>query len=521
MQTLESGMKFHFFFILNSFVFLTTYAFADRHDWPCGAHDVNGTHFQDSEKAIQPSNVGDLYVKWFKGGYAIVASPCIVSGKIYYGDAKGILRAAQIFDGAEIWDSKLGFTGLTSSPTINGDCIYTACHTQNVNGTQEMSHLLEIKRKTGKIGWKSYAEGEDATPIFEHAPIYEKNLVIAATSSREALEDKSLYLFQGGLYAFDEKAGFLKWRYQFTDISAGEGGGVDACSSPSLDTSLGYLYVATGNSYEEPVSDRSCALLCLNYLTEKRDGELIWKHQFEQNGLWSKKHIQGKYWGVKGTPLLFKSGSKKLVGISDNQHVFQAFDRKTGKIAWSISLIPPNEVPLPIGSSSAACDEDNIYATANYATGSGFSSKLFTKPLTDEKQQSIIKFLSQQCKSTVTAIKTKTGTIRWQRKFDGANLACASVANKVVYTTFFNGILCALDSETGKTLFEYRTGPAPGIYGLSPYNLSIPLNTTPVISNGMVFVGGGYFFPQTLNKAISGGLFAFELPKYGKEKIDD
>jgi outer membrane protein assembly factor BamB len=505
-------MKLKLFIILMSFVFLTAYSYADKYDWPCGAHDASGTHFQDSEKIINTSNVGDLYVKWFKGGCAVVASPCIASGKIYYGDAKGVLRAAQVADGAEVWNSKLGSTGLTSSPTINDDCIYTGCHVPAVNGTQEISHLLEVKRKSGKVGWKSYAEGGDSIPLFECAPAYEKNLIIAGTSSREALEDKNAYQFQGGMYAFDEKTGFLKWRYQFTDISAGEGGGVDVCSSPSLDNSLGCLYVATGNSYEEPASDRSCALLCLNYLTDKREGELIWGYQFEQNGLWSKKHIQGKYWGVKGTPLLFKSGSKKLVGISDNQHIFQAFDRKTGKVAWSISLIPPNEVPLPIGSSSAACDEENVYATANYATGSGFSSKLFMKPLTDEKQQSIVKFLSQQCKSTVTAIKAKTGTIKWQKRFDGANLACVSVANKLVYAAFFNGILRALDAESGKTLFEYRTGPAPGIYGLPPYNLSIPLNTTPIISNGMVFVGGGYFFPQTLNKAISGGLFAFELP---------
>lgn len=484
---------------------------SDRYDWPSGPHDLEGTHFQSSEKVINSANAGNLYLKWFKGGCSIVASPCIYSGKIYYGDTKGSMHSLEAPDGAEIWHAKLGSSGLTSSPSIYDDCLYTASYSPPVNGGFDVSHLLEVKRRSGKIGWKSYAEGGDTIPMFEQSPIYVKNLIIVGTSSREGLDDKELYKFQGGVYAFDEKTGFLVWRYMLTDINAGEGSGVDVCSTPALDDSLGYIYIATGNAYDEPVPELSCSLVCLNYQTDKRDGELVWSHQFERNGLWSKKHSQGKFWGVKGTPLLFKSGNKRLVGIGDNKQVFHAFDRKTGKLAWSISLIPNNEVPLPIGSSSAACDEETIYATANYATGNGFTSKLFSKPLTDEKQLQIIKFLGQQSRSTVTAIKPKSGTLKWQRSFEGASLACVSVANGVVYASFFNGYFRALDAETGKTVYEYRTGPAAGPYGLSPYNINIPLNTTPVVSNGMVFVGGGYFFPQTLTKAIPGGLFAFQL----------
>lgn len=498
--------------IFFAIIILFNAAFADKYDWPCGSRDVEGTHCQDSEKTIHAGNVQDLYVKWYKGGCAIVASPSIVSGKVYYGDAKGVMHAAQTEDGAEVWHSKIGTTSLTSSPTIIDDCIYTGCHRIVAEGKQEISHLLEISRRSGSIGWQSYAEGGDTLPIFEHAPAFDKDIIIAGTSSREALEDKNSYQFQGGIYAFDEKTGFLKWRYRLADLSAGEGAGVDVCSSPSLDTSLGYMYVATGNAYEEPASNRSCALLCLNYLTKKRDGELIWGYQFEHHGLWSKKHPEGKYWGVKGTPLLFKGGGKKLVGIGNNDYVYHAVDRKSGKLAWSISLIPKNEVPLPVGSSSAACDDETIYATANYASGDSFTSKLFTKPLTEEKQKAILKLLSQQCRSTVTAVKAKTGTVKWQKSFEGANLACVSLANGVVYASFFNGYFRTLDAETGKTVFEFLTGPAPGIYGVSPYNLNMPLCTTPVISDGMVFVGSGYFFPQTLNKAIPGGLFAFTVP---------
>lgn len=494
------------FFFLNSL-------YADRYDWPCGSHDVEGTYFQDSEKIIHTENASSLYVQWFKGGYAVVASPTVVSGKVYYGDTKGRIHATQIDDGGEVWKSKISSTSLTTSPTLVDDRLYISGHKPVTNDTQESSHLLEIKRRSGSEGWKAYAEGGDPIPLFEHAPVYDKDLLIVGTSSKEALEEKTSYKFQGSLYAFDEKTGFLHWRYRCTDLTAGEGAGVDVCGTPSLDSSLGYLYVLTGHSYEEPVSNRSCSLLCLNYLTNKRDGELVWRYTFDSKSCWNKKRTEETFWGVRGTPLLFKSGSKRFVGIGNNKHMYHAFDRKTGLLVWSVSLLANQHHPLPIGSCSAAYDGESIYACGNYQTGGGSFGKLLTKPLTEEKEKQLLRLLTQECKSTVTAIKAKSGEIKWQKNFDGANLASVSVANGVVYAAFFNGYFRALHAETGKVLFEFLTGPAAGAYGLSPYNLNIPLVTTPVISNGTIFVGGGYLFPQTLNKSIPGGLFAFGIPQ--------
>lgn len=415
-------------------------------------------------------------------------------------------------DGAIGWDSKIGTKNISSCPTLEGDVLYTTCPVAPPNPNDpEISHLVAVKRKTGKIIWKSYAEGGDPIPQFEHAPIVIDDLILVGTSSREAYESKPEYRFQGGFYAFDEDTGFLKWRYLFADTKTGEGPGSGTCSTASLDTDLGYLYVATGHAYQEPASSRSCALLCLNYQTEKRDGELVWAHQFDPKGVWSSKNPKGNFWGVSGSPLLFKGDKKRLVGISDNKHNFHALDRKNGKLAWTVSLIPKGEQPVPIGSSSEAYDGEMIYAAANFDPTKSIPKDLFLLPLNAVKQKNIIEALSQKCNSTITAIKAKSGTVKWQRTFDGAILSSASAANGLVFAAFFNGYFRVLDAKTGSVLYEYKTGPVTGPFGQPPHNLNIPLNTTPIISNGRVFVGGGYAFPQSPEKYIPGGLFAFEL----------
>jgi outer membrane protein assembly factor BamB len=253
-------------------------------------------------------------------------------------------------------------------------------------------------------------------------------------------------------------------------------------------------------------------LLCLNYLTDKRDGEKVWSHQFDDKGVWSSQNKEGNYWGVKGMPLIFKGGSKRWVGISDNQYIFHAFDRKTGDLAWSVSLLPEGEKAFSIGASGAAYDGNVIYTAANSLSNSSFSIQSFIKPLTKEKEANLLDALTRQVKSTITALKAKTGSILWQKSFDSAVLGTPSVANNLVFVGFFNGYFRVLEAKTGKMLFEFRTGPTSGEYGLPPHNLSIPLTSTPVISNGKVFIGGGYAFPQDSTKVISGGLFVFETP---------
>jgi outer membrane protein assembly factor BamB len=218
-------------------------------------------------------------------------------------------------------------------------------------------------------------------------------------------------------------------------------------------------------------------------------------------------------------PLLFKSHSQCLVGICDNQYNFHTFNRKTGILVTSISLLPAGEKAFPMGPSGAAFDGKVIYAVANSLSNNTFSTQQLAKPLTQGKELSLLNTLAREVKSTLTAFKSSSGKILWQNSFESAVLGVPSVANHLIFIGFFNGYFRVLDAKTGKTLFEFSSGPVSGTYGLPPYNLNTPFTSTAVISDGKVFLAGGFTYPQDASKTIPGGLFSFGIPPKDTSEI--
>ncbi len=505
-------MKFKNLLIISLCVFHIYFGLEARPDWLCGSHDAEGTHYQDDEDTINTRNASKLFVKWFKGSAAVLVSPTVYGNKVFYGDTLGVVRCAYAQDGAEVWNTPVGTRNVSTSPTIVDETVYTTCPISSAQTQKEMSHMVSLKRKSGKMNWKAYAEGGNTVPQFEHAPTVAEDVLILGSSSREAYGNKNPFGFEGGVYAFDIYSGFLKWRYLLSDITSGDGAGVGVCSSAAIDEKLGYAFVVSGHAYEEPASDKSCSLICLNYRTDKRDGEKVWSYSFEEQGIWNGQTAGGSYWGLKGIPLIFKGDGRRLVGVCDNQYTFHAFDRETGHLLWTAPLLPEGETAFPLGSLGVAYDEKTLYAASNSLVDPSFSTQVFSLPLTQEKEIALLNTLNHEVKSTISAFKAKSGSILWQNRFESAILGTPAVANKLVFAAFFNGYFRVLEAKSGKVLFEFQSGPASGNYGFPPYNLRVPFTSTPAISDGRIFLGGGFIFPQDSKKVVSGGLYAFEAP---------
>lgn len=496
------------FFIMNA-GFLA--ADTGKHNWPMCSHDISGTHYQPSEKSISTKTVKNLTLKWFKGNHSPVGTPIIYNDKVYFGDQEGFLHAVQCSDGADIWSAAQGLGGIQRCLLAKGEYLYSSSITGTSSKEETLiTHLMSIKRKNGKKVWSSYTEGGETIPKLECTPIAIDDMILIGTNSLEDRDVKSSYQFRGGLYAFDAELGFLKWRFLFTKNDDRQGPGVPSGNGLAVDKDLGYVYVGTGCTYDGSPSPYSCSLLCLNYRTENREGELIWCESLTKEKLWSAKNQTEMVIGVESCPLLFGSSGKKFVGIADKSGHFSAFKRSDGQRAWSVSLIPPNSMPAAVGSPGSACDGDAIYAHANYDPNRVLTSDIFLKSKTNADQNKVLKALAQDYKCTVTALKTN-GKILWQRTFEGAILAPVSTANNVVFASFFSGHLRALDAKTGNTLLEIATAPVLVNLDTSMMTLNIPLTTTPVVSDGQIFIGGGFRCPLATAVEIPGGLFAFEL----------
>ena len=124
-------------------------------NWLCEAHDPEGTHFQDDEDVITKENADKFFLKWYKGSSAVLASPTVYGNKVFYGDALGAMRCVYAEDGAEVWNSPIGTRNIFASPTVVDDNIFSTCPISSPTSQKEISHMISVKRKSGKLNWKA------------------------------------------------------------------------------------------------------------------------------------------------------------------------------------------------------------------------------------------------------------------------------------------------------------------------------------------------------------------------------
>lgn len=168
-------------------------------------------------------------------------------------------------------------------------------------------------------------------------------------------------------------------------------------------------------------------------------------------------------------------------------------------------MIPPGTVPGVEGNPGAAYANNTIYAAAN-SDFSGIPTNVLivlaqyavtccNNPASSAAIQFIIS-LSSANNTYINALDASNGCIKWTNEFLGATFASLTHANGIIYTGNFNGVLRALDADTGALLFESLIpgGPPASVIGA-------PITVT----EGRVFVGTGVIEP-------AGGLFVYGLP---------
>jgi polyvinyl alcohol dehydrogenase (cytochrome) len=481
--------------------------------WVTESRDLHGTSHQFDEKILTKENVEDLTLIWSRQGPSVQGVPNVFGHTVYYGDFAGNLFAVKAKTGALVWENSRIAVSIPGALSLDNQAVYVP--TLQESG---ISTLVAVDRKTGqKVLFNSALEGDDPVPLLETGSIVVHdccvNLVMIGDDSGQ---ESTLppYTFRGGLYAFDANTGQLIWKYLFTTAdNITEGAGDAASFCVAVDKERGFVYVGTGNAYTNPPGN-SCSLFCLNYRTKNPNGELVWKHQFTPNGVFSKEFPFGLDFDVGQVPNLFtiKQGHDKserdVVGVSDKSAHYYVLDRDTGELIWSQALIPAGQTPGIAGSPTGCISDSLIYVPANYDPDNLLTGPIILNPFDDGNLQTILRGLTVDYRNTITALRQKDGKIVWQRTFTGAIFGSISFANGVVYVPFFDGHLRALDGESGHVLFTFRTPLA----SIIPIN--IPLNTNVAISNGRLFVGGGFNF-------LPGGIFAFGLPSKECKKTKD
>ena len=99
------------------------------------------------------------------------------------------------------------------------------------------------------------------------------------------------------------------------------------------------------------------------------------------------------------------------------------------------------------------------------------------------------------------AVSRSTGERKWRFETKGAVHSSPAVSGGIVYAASLDGFIYAVDAESGKEIWKFETGGetrfvARGIHGAAPRNELMPdpwdfWLSSPVLANGLVFVGSG------------------------------
>ena len=427
-------------------------------NWPMFGHDHDNTRHNAAEDVLTADTVASLALLWEHVGAEVTSTPAVVDGVVYFADWSGQLYAKSAADGAEVWTIQLAPEGvpITCSPLVTEDRVYIGDMAAN---------FYAVERETGAVAWSALFDAHEDANFTGSAVLIGDLLVVGVASGElgKALDD---YTFRGSVLGIDADTGDERWRVWTTEDDESSGAGVSVWSSPAVDATRGLVYIGTGNAYEEPGSDRSDAILAIDYAS----GAIAWVAQFTEGDVYTilQPPPQGPDADIGAAPNLFTlADGTAVVGVGDKAGVYAAVDRDTGDPIWSVVLTQGSHLG---GVMTAAAYADGVIYTASNLWPGGFNTENPFFPDFEDPENTSVMF----------ALDAEDGGVLWQTDLPSPTLGAIAVAGGVVYSGATDGTLRAFDAESGEVLWS----DVPGN----------PMASGQSVAGGLLLSGHGFAF---------------------------
>jgi len=259
-----------------------------------------------------PPQQQQLSLKWtFATGGAIVSSPAVAGGVVYFGSADGSLYAVNAASGKQRW--RFDAHGqVNSSPAVADGVVYAV----SLDG-----NLYAVDAASGKQRWAFATEGEHRYTKAGNLGAFPPTEVMPDPwdfyLSSPAVVGGAVYFGSGDghVYAVDASSGALKWKFKTGDV---------VHSSPAV--SGGIVYIGSWDTYF--------------YALDARSGALKWKFKTGDD---DKIHLMT---GIQGSATVAEGSV--YFGCRD-ANVY-ALDALTGTLKWKT----PNDGSWVIASPAVA-----------------------------------------------------------------------------------------------------------------------------------------------------------------------
>lgn len=471
------------------------------YDYSGWGGNLKATNFRSAAQAgISRDNIDSLKLKWafaFPDAGDMRSKPAIVGKWLLTGNSQtGDVYAIDRFTG------KLGWRVTASNGIRSGIVVVKTGTSFTAYFADGATYVYAVDVNKGKIIWSTKA-GVDPTSMNTGTLAVDKGKVFVPISSYEvaaaADSNYNCCSSSGGIAALDARTGALIWYHRVISAKAVAGSdkrngkpfygpsGAPVWSSPTIDSKRNLLYIGTGENYTLPTTATSDAILAINMTT----GKLIWNFQATEEDAWNMAcPIIINCPGKKGRDLDFgmapvlvtgKDGKQRLLA-GQKSGVVYAINPENGTLFWKTR----------IGKGGAlggihwgmAADSENVYAANADNLLALTPDSINIKPTPG-----------------IYAIDIITGKVKWSvrsPKVEGnpaylsANSAVPVVIPGIVFAGSNDGHLRAYDTSDGHIIWDYNTDKKFQTVNGVPGNGGSIDASSPVITDGMIFVNSGY-----------------------------
>jgi len=417
---------------------------------------------------INSSTVSRLGVAWTVpitaagtfGGYA--STPIVVDDTVYTQDLNSNVQAIDLRTGDVKWETRF------DSPTVgpNGLAVGDG---RVYGGTGDGAFALD--QASGRELWSKRLTRNEREGV-DMAPGYKDGIVYISTVPGNA---RGFYRGDGVgiVHALDGETGNRIWSFytvplslwdpQHRDINSGGG----LWHPPAFDDD-GNIFIDVANPAPWPGTERfpwgqsrpgpnlfTNSLVKLNAAS----GEVEWFQQVLPHDVYD--------WDLHLPPVLTESDGKRIVLSSGKQGYVYAFDADSGDRLWSRAVgihnghDRDNELAL-----RGRFERLEMPVTVYPGILGGVETQMAVKdgvvyaPVVDLP----IRFESQERnrldiaagRGQMVALNVKDGSQKWVHRFATPPYGAATVVNNLVFTTTFDGMLWALDADTGEVVWSTR-----------------------------------------------------------------
>ncbi|MCW2978041.1 MAG: PQQ-dependent enzyme-like protein [Actinomycetia bacterium] len=453
-------------------------------EWPTVNGTLDGQRYSPATQ-IDASNVNGLKVAWrFRVKTPGSENyPVVVGHTAYVTTTYGNIYALDAVTGTKLWSwtaFKQRNIGLALSAVHGFPNRGVAVGGGRVYGVTPNGALVSLDQATGRLGWK-VSLGDPRYLSESAAPVYTDGMVLVGSAGGESGQ-------RGFEAAYDATNGHQIWRhYTIPALNApgswvkGHHGGGDVWMNPTIDTTAGRVYIATGNAGSDfDPRVRPGRNLWTNSIValDLKTGKQVWYYQLEHHDVWDLDSAS--------PPVLFPTPSGLAVGEANKGGFWHEVDASTGKpLITPVSFVYQHRVvPKPGG--PAVVTFPGFYGGSEWSpvpfspqTGLVYVSGLNVpiKVKVPKKQLSYkvgldvgtsdiaatgawTKKYPLAGTGTFTAIDVNSGTIRWQTKEPVAMVggATTTAGGLVFVGVSGKGIFQALDANTGKVLWQQPLG---------------------------------------------------------------